>query len=72
MIRTAPSRPPVAPLLPGEDRQSGELDDAEHWVAVYEELVSFLLSVQEPRPDRVVSYHRRLDYWRHRRDELAP
>ena len=61
----------VDPLLPGEDRQSDMLDDADHWVAVYEELLSFLVDVRECDCDKIGTFRSRLDYWRQRRDELA-
>lgn len=57
-------------LLPGEALQSDTLDDATHWTAVYEELVSFLrhTDLRIPTLDR---YQRRLAYWRRRSDEIA-
>lgn len=59
------------PLQPGEADQSDRLEDAEHWLAVYEELIRFLMDVKEVSADKVASFRARLDYWRHRRDELA-
>lgn len=58
------------PLLPGEARRSDLLEDAEHWAAVYEELTGFLLT-HGGRRDTTGRFCSRLEYWRHRRDELA-
>lgn len=66
-----PRGPTCRTTPPGEARQSNIMEDPEHWVAVYEELIGFLLGVQEPDCDKVSSFHRRLEYWRHRRDELV-
>jgi hypothetical protein len=57
-------------LLPGEDLQSDALNDAEHWVMVYEELLSFLsqANLEIPAVDRC---RRRLAYWSRRVAELT-
>jgi hypothetical protein len=39
-------QPPRESLLPGEARDSDVLDDAEHWSAVYDELIAFLRRVR--------------------------
>src|SRR5262245_55460190 len=56
-------------VLPGEDLQSDDLGDADHWVSVYEELLSFV-SQADPQKPAVYRYQRRLGYWSRRRDEL--
>ena len=58
------------PLLPGEERRSDMLDDAEHWVHVYTALVEFLAEVGVDQPDGGSRFQRRLAYWRRRRAEL--
>jgi hypothetical protein len=58
------------PLLPGELLLSSLCEDAEHWVAVYEALTSFLADNQPDPPDMLDRYQRRLAYWRCRHDEL--
>lgn len=52
-----------APLLPGERPTAELLEDAHHWVAVYEELISFL-RLHADLPDVLERYQRRLDHWR--------
>lgn len=69
MIRSGPA---VTPLLPGESRQSDLLEDAEHWAAVYEELTHFLDRLRVRDPQTMGRLCTRLEYWRHRRDELTP
>lgn len=59
-------------LLPGEARWSDMLEDAEHWVAVYEELTRFLLTTRFSDSDTVDRFRTRLEYWRHRSRELGP
>ena len=59
----------TAPLLPGEQPDSGLRDDAEHWIAVYEELTNFLLDALPDVPDALERYRGRLEYWRRRRVE---
>jgi hypothetical protein len=61
---------PAPPLLPGETAQSDVLEDAEHWAAVYQELAAFLDGSALGRPEATERFRRRLDYWRHRQDEL--
>jgi hypothetical protein len=63
---------PIAtePLLPGEVLHSDRRDDAEHWGAVYEELIAFLVRFDHPG-ETLERYRRRLHYWRRRGDELA-
>jgi len=61
---------PEAPLLPGETARSDLRDDAEHWTAVYEELVGILRTAVPPE-GMLQRYELRLDYWRRRRDELS-
>lgn len=63
---------PAQSLLPGEAQGTDLLEDAEHWAAVYEELTHFLLSIRAAEPDRIGHFCARLEYWRHRRDELVP
>lgn len=58
------------PLLPGEMADSRLRDDAEHWIAVYEELIGFLRG-SEAADGQLARYHRRLTFWRHRRDQLG-
>lgn len=58
-------------LLPGEAMRSDVLEDAEHWAAVYEELTAFLRSTRCRMPETMGRFQSRLEYWRHRRDELA-
>jgi hypothetical protein len=53
------------PLLPGENRRGVTLDDAEHWIAVYEELTGFLTAINGgAHVGALGRYRRRLDYWR--------
>jgi hypothetical protein len=62
----------VGVLLPAEPRSVELLEDAEHWAAVYEELVAFLVAgadVDLP-PDRQERLERRLQFWRRRVSEL--
>jgi hypothetical protein len=59
----------TTPLLPGEQPDSGLRDDAEHWIAVYEELTNFLLDALPDVPDALERYRGRLEYWRRRRVE---
>jgi hypothetical protein len=59
-----------APLLPGEDVDPAHLEDADHWVAVYEELIGFLHQSRPDLPATVERYRRRLAYWRALRDQL--
>jgi hypothetical protein len=61
----------AAPLLPGETAQSDVLEDADHWAAVYQELTVFLDRTHLGRRRTTESFHRRLDYWRLRQDELT-
>jgi len=58
------------PLLPGEKADSHDHDDADHWVAVYEELTAFLHASSAPR-SMLDRYSGRLGFWRGRRDELG-
>lgn len=61
------------PLLPGEELASDHLDDVEHWVAVYEELIGFLLASRPDPTDTLERYRRRLAHWRrleHRGERL--
>ena len=60
-------------LLPGEDRRRAVLDDAIHWVAVYEQLSCFLAGLGNGSSLIAASlerYRLGLDYWRERRAEL--
>lgn len=68
MIRPASTK---ESLLPGEAQRSDLLDDAAHWEAVYEELTRFLLTTPAAEPDTISHFRSRLEYWRHRRDELT-
>lgn len=67
---TDTSRAAEAPLLPGEIPRSDLRDDAEHWTAVYEELVG-ILRASAPPEGMLERYQLRLDYWRRRREELT-
>jgi hypothetical protein len=60
-------------LLPGEVPTSQASEDAEHWVAVYSELVDFLGRHPETEVIRrtIERYRERLWFWRGRRDELS-
>jgi hypothetical protein len=64
-------RAAAAALLPGETAQSDVLEDAEHWAAVYQELAAFLDRMHLGRRQTTERFHRRLDYWRLRQDELT-
>ena len=57
-------------LLPGEDRRSLALDDAVHWVAVYEELTEFVRSMSV-HAVVLARYQGGLDYWRGHWTELS-
>ncbi len=60
-------------LMPGEDPRTEFLDDAEHWIAVYEELVLGLRgeqSVGETVRKRQADLLARLEYWRRRQKDL--
>jgi hypothetical protein len=57
-------------VLPGELPDSDVREDAEHWAAVYEELIGFLLG-SHARAGTLARYHRRLTFWRQRLDQLA-
>jgi hypothetical protein len=51
-------------LLPGESMTSASPEEAVHWIAVYSELVRFLLAAEQPfAPALAARYQRRLDYW---------
>lgn len=63
------SRATEAALLPGETADSDVADDAEHWIAVYEELTGFLSEIDPPE-EAIEHYRRRLEHWRCRRDQL--
>jgi hypothetical protein len=73
-------------LLPGENPGSLDLSDAEHWTAVFQELVEehrVLLAQVEARPGAPIQdeldllqanlawLRRRLTFWRRRRQELS-
>jgi hypothetical protein len=58
------------PLLSGEMADSSDCDDADHWVAVYEELTA-LLSASDPPDGMLERYRRRLRFWHRRREQLA-
>lgn len=58
-------------LLPGELPLSEVLEDAEHWVAVYEELTGFLLTTDHAGADAIAHFRSRLEYWLRRKDELT-
>jgi hypothetical protein len=58
------------PLLPGEMDDSGDRDDVEHWVAVYEQLIGFLNEFDAP-DEMQRRYQRRLRFWRRRYAGLA-
>jgi hypothetical protein len=64
-------QPPRESLLPGEARDSDVLDDAEHWSAVYDELIAFLRRVRLDG-SAIERFERRRDHWRSRRDQLTP
>lgn len=56
-------------LLPGEIPDTGYPEDAEHWLAVYSELLRFATEIKlTPYVDL---YRRRLEFWRARREELG-
>jgi hypothetical protein len=60
------------PGLPGENPNSPLLDDAEHWVLVYEQLHTLLEETGVPvSSEHQARYRRRLEYWRGRQMELA-
>ena len=63
-------RPGREAVLPGEMPDSDVRDDAEHWVAVYEELIGFLVGSQAA-DGALPRYRHRLSFWRSRRDQLA-
>jgi len=64
-------QPPREHLLPGEAPDSDVLDDAEHWSAVYDELIGFLRRVHLDG-SAIERFERRRDHWRGRRDQLTP
>jgi hypothetical protein len=78
--------PAALKLLPGEDPGTGSLSDAEHWTAVFQELVEqhqALLSGLGSRPEAPIQgeadllegnlawLRGRLKFWRRRRHALS-
>jgi YHS domain-containing protein len=63
------------PGLPGEQVDSGVAEDALHWLAVYQQLVSVLPGLAEHSPDslrlRTADLERRLRYWERRAGRLV-
>lgn len=65
----------VLPMLPGEDLDSTNADDARHWTVVYGELLSGIRAMiragdadgTDRLQQRAELYARRLLYWRARR-----
>ena len=55
-------------LLPGEVLDSEHPHDAEHWVAVYKEMVAFLLLVDFDVSETLERCRRRLEHWGRRLD----
>jgi hypothetical protein len=64
-----PSGTGKEPLLPGELSDSEHRDDAEHWVAVYQELIGFLVGYETPT-STVERFRWRLTFWRRRSEQL--
>jgi hypothetical protein len=53
-------------ILPGEDPESLQPDDVEHWIDVYSELRQFAASINQS--ELVVRFDRRLRHWQARRE----
>jgi hypothetical protein len=58
------------PLLSGETADSNDREDAEHWLAVYEELTA-LLRASDPPDGMLERYRLRQRFWHHRREQLS-
>jgi hypothetical protein len=56
-------------LLPGENPETALLDDAEHWVNVYGELVADLVDLGSP--EQLERLKGRLEFWLARVKELT-
>lgn len=66
-------------LLPGECDDTNFRDDAQHWVTVYEEMVSHardLVSagdgLESALTESLARYRQRLEFWQRRLRELTP
>lgn len=69
LVERQPSR--ADRLLAGEAQDTESLQDAEHWLAVYEELTAFLLQVELDVSETLARFHVRREHWRRRRQELG-
>jgi hypothetical protein len=69
LVERQPSR--ADRLLAGEVEDTKSLQDAEHWLAVYEELTGFLLQVELDVSETLARFRVRLEHWRRRREELG-
>jgi hypothetical protein len=59
-------------LLPGESLVSTDLEDIDHWISVYSELVGFLRRPELEAVEKIRGrYERRLAFWRKRFQELT-
>ena len=64
----------VEVLLPGEDPESSFIDDIEHWIGVYEQLIEVCARLPRQSRGRVLQgqlrrFRGRLAYWRARTGE---